>query len=151
MNIARFILTPVAVLTVFFITALFSYDIARTFGIWPDVFVGPVCAASVLVVGFVVAPRRKISTASFIFLVGSYTAWFQFRGYFPEGGPKAYELTKIPAIASISTGLLVLGVLILYTRSNHLPNKAPEPTARGVHRSAGAVRVIVRRWLSHLR
>ena len=129
MSIARFILTPVVVLTVFFITALFSYDIARIFRIWPDVFVGPVCAASVLVVGFVGAPRRKIATASFIFLVGSYTAWFQIRGYFPEGGPKAYEFTRIPAIASISTGLLVLGFLILYTRSNHLPNRTPEPTA----------------------
>ena len=78
-----------------------------------DVRVGLVnagAAAAFVLLGSLVAPRRRLLCAGALFLFGALVAWAVLGGwYFPEGHPRGYQPSRVPLIMTLAGGLLGVG------------------------------------------
>lgn len=69
-------------------------------------------AAGFVVLGTLMAPRRRLLVAGALYLFGALVAWSVLGSwYFPEGHPRAYRPSRVPLGLTLSGGLF--GVLAI--------------------------------------
>jgi hypothetical protein len=103
----QFLALPLAVVGEFFASAVVGALIVARFSRWEEPFVGPLCATSVVVTTFWLAPAKKRTSGLIVLLLGILGAWALLRhSSYPEGFSKAYQPTIIPLVATTGAGVL---------------------------------------------
>jgi hypothetical protein len=82
--------------------------------IWHEPYVGFITAFVVVTSAYIVPPSSKLSAATVYFILGSCLAWWMLKdSFYPEIHPKAYQPTLIPLYATISGGIMALGIVTI--------------------------------------
>ena len=103
----HFLVLPLAVVVAFLASLALGRMTVEHFNLWPEPFVGPLCAITVIVVAFWLAPTHKLTSGMVILMLGIFAAWWLLEdSTYPEGCLKAYQPTIIPLAATISAGVL---------------------------------------------
>ena len=92
-------------------------------------------AVAFVVGGAMIAPRCRLLTATMLYSLGAYVAWFVLNPWwFPEGLPRAYQPSLVPLALTLSGGLVgLLITLTLHRRSSIVAwtTARHEPSASG--------------------
>ena len=116
----QFLALPLAIVGAFFASAVVGAVIVARFSHWEEPFVGPLCATTVIVTAFWLAPTMKRTSGLIVLLLGILVAWALLRhSDYPEGYSRAYQPTIIPLAATIGAGVLSYVCCCLLFRREH--------------------------------
>ena len=103
----QFLALPFTLVGVFVFSVVAVSFIPSPFGNWSEPFVGPVCAAILIIAAFGLAPARPRTVGAITLGIGSLVAWWLLHNAsFPERHPRAYQPTLIPLYATLAAGVL---------------------------------------------
>ena len=118
-----FLALPFTLTGVFVVSAVVASIVPSPFSNWLEPFVGPVCAAILIVASFGLAPSQPRLVGAITLCVGAHIAWcLLHKAYFPEFHPRAYQPTLIPFYATLGAGILTYALCWAFWR--RLPKTA---------------------------
>ncbi|WP_440874274.1 hypothetical protein [Thalassotalea sp. PLHSN55] len=105
-----FIVSIIAVITVFVISAVAGGMLADLAGVWKKPFIGSFAAFCVVLTGYFTAPKYKQTAAAIWLAVGAIAAWYLSNtSPYPEDKP-----TLIPLYATYASGIVALVICMLW-------------------------------------
>lgn len=120
----QFLALPFTLIGVFVFSVVAVSFIPSPFENWLEPFVGPVCAAILVVAAFGLAPARPRTVGALTLCIGTLVAWWLLhKTSFPRHHPRAYQPTLIPFYATLAAGV------ITYSACWVLNSRNPKPSA----------------------
>ena len=104
-----------AVIGAFFVCGIGGAVFASSLGLWDLPTAGFCAAFGVVSIAFVSAPAKRSEVSLTVFVAGALLAWFLIEpSWYPETyAEKAYQLTHLPFLVTISGGLVALAIALL--------------------------------------